>query len=81
LDRENEVFKKKSEQSEVNIIEKTCRELNVNKKQLAELTGFNVNTISKWSRPDSQLPKSAQKYFSLLIENHKLKTRFFSEII
>ena len=69
-----------SKRSEENIIEKTCRELGVNQKQLAEKTGFANQTISKWKKT-LKLPENAIKHFNLLVEFHKLQNAFIRQNI
>jgi len=58
------------EESE-NIVKKTCRELGITQKELAEITGFSKNAISNWSR-GATLPESARKYFLIIKENFEL---------
>jgi DNA-binding transcriptional regulator YiaG len=49
-----------------NIIEKTCRELGVNQKQLAEEIGVSKNSVSNWKNGKQNLPDWAIKMFNLL---------------
>ena len=58
---------KKEEQSEVNIIKKTCQELGVNQKQLAEKIGVSSNTISGWKNGKFEIPKWGFKILQLII--------------
>jgi predicted transcriptional regulator len=61
----------KSEQIEENLVKKTCRELGITQKELAEKTGFTTQSISKWNN-GSKIPIYAIKHFNILIENKKL---------
>jgi transcriptional regulator with XRE-family HTH domain len=56
---------------EENLVKKTCKELGITQKELAEKTGFTIQSISKWNN-GSKIPISAIKYFKILIENQKL---------
>ncbi|EJF06815.1 putative transcriptional regulator with C-terminal CBS domains [Thiovulum sp. ES] len=68
------------EQKEENLVKKTCRELGINQKELANLTGFSEAVISRWNR-GANLTESTKKHFALLIENSKLKTHIISKVI
>jgi DNA-binding transcriptional regulator YiaG len=57
------------EKVEENLVKKTCRELGITQKELAELTGYSVDTVSKWNRGVNQIPKSAVNHFKLLLKN------------
>jgi len=61
----------KNEDSELNLVKKTCKELGITQKELAEKTGFTIQSISKWNN-GHKMPVSATKYFNVLIENKKL---------
>jgi predicted transcriptional regulator len=70
----------KSEQIEENLVKKTCRELGITQKELAEKTKFSETVISRWSK-GSKISESAKNHFNLLRENSKLKKHFIDEII
>ena len=57
------------EKVEENLVKKTCRELGITQKELAELTGYSVDTVSKWNRGVNQIPKNAVNHFKLLLKN------------
>ncbi len=59
------------EESE-NIVKKTCRELGITQKELAERTGFSEESISKWNN-GGKIPQSAKKFFHTLKELHTYK--------
>ncbi len=62
---------------EENLVKKTCRELGITQKELAEKTGFSENAISKWNL-GSKIPLSAERFFKVLYENYeynKLKSQ------
>jgi len=60
------------DREEENIIEKTCRELGVNQKQLAEKIGVSSNTISGWKNGKQPMPKWAFK----LLEFSKIENKY-----
>ena len=59
---------------EENLVKKTCQELGITQKELAEKTGFSEDSISKWNK-GAKIPKSAVNFFETL---QKLQT--FEEI-
>jgi len=61
----------KQEVAEENLVKKTCRELGITQKKLAEESGNSISSISKWSK-GAKIPNSAIKSFELLIKNRKL---------
>jgi DNA-binding transcriptional regulator YiaG len=61
------------DREEVNIIEKTCRELGVNQKQLAEKIGVSVQTLSRWNQDNSKIQKNNENFLKTLIELKKCK--------
>jgi transcriptional regulator with XRE-family HTH domain len=69
----------KNEDSELNLVKKTCKELGITQKELAEKTGFNPTVISRWNN-GSNITLSAQNHLKLLIENHKLKNHLIKSI-
>ena len=70
----------KIEKVEENLVKKTCRELGITQKKLAEITGFATQTISKWNNY-SKLPKNAVNHLNLIIEHEKLKGAFIEKSI
>jgi transcriptional regulator with XRE-family HTH domain len=62
----------KSEQIEENLVKKTCRELGITQKELAEIMGVNSITPSQWITKDN-IPEWASKFMSLILENNKNK--------
>ena len=61
----------KIDEKDENLVKKTCKELGITQKELAEKTGLSVSAISKWNN-GAKIPISAEKSFDLLIENSKL---------
>jgi DNA-binding transcriptional regulator YiaG len=59
------------EQKEESLVKKTCQELKINQKELANLTGFSEDSISKWNK-GGKIPKSAENFFYTLIKLDKL---------
>jgi DNA-binding XRE family transcriptional regulator len=56
--------------NEENIVKKTCKELGITQKELAEKFGLTASAISQW---DNEVPKTAQIALELMIENNQLK--------
>jgi predicted transcriptional regulator len=65
---------------EENLVKKTCKELEITQKELAKLTGFSETVISRWNR-GAKLAQSTKQHFELLIENKKLKSHLYNNII
>jgi DNA-binding transcriptional regulator YiaG len=57
-----------TKRSKENIIEKTCRELGVNQKQLAGLMSVSENSLSWWKNNKKPMPKWAYRLIELLIK-------------
>jgi len=55
-----------NEDSELNLVKKTCKELGVNQKQLAEITGFSINSITRWNKGDKMTP-AVKNHLNLLL--------------
>jgi transcriptional regulator with XRE-family HTH domain len=55
---------------EENLVKKTCKELGITQKELAEKTGFSKESISKWNN-GSKIPKSAVNFFHTIVELDK----------
>ncbi len=55
---------------EENIIKHTCQELGITQKELAEITGYARETISRW-KSSNELPKSAENHLFLLVKYKK----------
>jgi len=70
---EVENSKKIEERSEGNLVKKTCEKLGINQKQLAEKTGFTVQTLSRWNKNNSLIPKSSENFLKTLLELEKYK--------
>ena len=56
-----------------NIVKKTCKELGMTQKELAEMLGVPQSTVSGWAKND--IPKMTQMALELLIENKELKEK------
>jgi len=59
-------------EKEENLVKKTCKELGITQKELAERIGLNEVSISRWSN-GAKIPLNSQKHFKLLSEFSKLK--------
>jgi len=59
---------------EENIVKKTCKELGITQKELAQNIGVSENTVGGWSRGVTETPKWALKLFDLLKTEKKYNT-------
>ena len=59
-------------ESEENLVKKTCKELGITQKELAEMMGVNSITPSQWVTKNN-IPEWANKFMNLLLANHKNK--------
>ena len=57
-----------------NIVKKTCKELGITQKELAERMSIHEETVSKWARNTTDVPQWAIKHFDLLKTEEKYKT-------
>jgi DNA-binding XRE family transcriptional regulator len=53
-------------EKEENLVKKTCRELGITQKELAEKIGVNPRTITNWSNEDTKMPLMASKFLKIL---------------
>lgn len=56
----------KENQTEENLVKKTCRELNVNQKELAQMMKISQNSVSSWKNEKQKIPRWAERMFELL---------------
>jgi transcriptional regulator with XRE-family HTH domain len=61
------------EKNEENLVKKTCKELGITQKELAERIGVAPVSISRWNRGENQIPKNIEVLFNTLIENKNYK--------
>ena len=69
---------KNNEQKEENLVKKTCRELGITQKELAERIEVNSGTVRNWSS-NSIIPLNVVNHLNLLVEYNKeieFKKRF-----
>jgi DNA-binding transcriptional regulator YiaG len=64
-----------TERSKENLVKKTCRELGITQKELAERIGVSDSTVRHWNS-NNEIPNIAQNFMSLLLENRELNNRF-----
>jgi len=57
-----------------NIVKRTCKELGITQKELAERLGTHLTTVQKWAG-SNEIPKNAKTSIELLLENNELKNR------
>jgi predicted transcriptional regulator len=62
---------KNSEQKEENLVKKTCRELGITQKELAERIGVSESSIKRIA--SSTPTRHIENSISLILENHHLK--------
>jgi transcriptional regulator with XRE-family HTH domain len=63
-------FIKRNILAEENLVKKTCRELGITQKELAEKIGITEKTISSWVNSKTKIPKNFLRMSELLkIEN------------
>jgi transcriptional regulator with XRE-family HTH domain len=51
---------------EENLVKKTCKELGITQKELAERIGVTEKTVSSWARNKVELPKNFPRLIELL---------------
>ena len=59
--------------SDENIVKRTCKELGITQKELAERLEVPPTTVSGWANSD--IPKMTELALKLLIENKELKEK------
>jgi transcriptional regulator with XRE-family HTH domain len=59
-----------------NLVKKTCRELGITQKELAEKIGFSTTSISKWNKKRNGIPRNVEKVLNLLVEHELLKKEY-----
>ena len=66
-------------EKEENLVKKTCRELGVTQKELANILGVSNTTISDWASGKTKIPNLGKKTLALL----KIEKKFiqFQELI
>ncbi len=58
-------------QPEENLVKKTCRELGITQKELAERIGVSRQTVSDWSSGRSDITKMGRTVLTLLLIEQK----------
>ncbi len=53
-------------EKEENVIDKICRDLNLNQRELADLIGVTTNTISGWKNEKRTIPKWGYRILELI---------------
>jgi len=61
-----------SKRSEENLVKKTCRELGITQKELAEKIDIPHGTVNRWASTND-IPKMTILALKLILENNKLK--------
>ena len=59
-----------------NIVDSTCKDLNLNQRELADLIGVTTNTVSGWKNGKREIPKWGHRILELvkLEREHKQLT-------
>jgi transcriptional regulator with XRE-family HTH domain len=57
---------KKNEDKELNLVKKTCKELGITQKELAEKIGVSVRTLTNWNNGTIEIPKIAVNFMNML---------------
>lgn len=57
----------------MNIVKKVCEEFNLTQKELSINLDVPLSTLTRWASGD--IPKMAELYFKLLLENKELKDK------
>jgi transcriptional regulator with XRE-family HTH domain len=63
------------ENSEENLVKKTCRELGITQKQLAKKLNLSIPTINRWSSDNSKILNLGEMTLYLIIENNFYKNK------
>jgi len=58
-------------EKEENLVKKTCRELGITQKELAQIMGVSQNTMSSWKNQKHKIPNWTLKTFELLKNQQK----------
>ena|GEM_PF-1115732 len=61
-----------SKRSEENLVKKTCKELGITQKELAERIGVTPQALSRWSR-GSTIPKNIEVLLETMMELYQFK--------
>ena len=61
----------KKEDKEENIVKRTCKELGITQKELAEKLDIPQSTMARWQSGD--IPKMSKLALELILENKELK--------
>jgi transcriptional regulator with XRE-family HTH domain len=61
------------QKQEENLVKKTCKELGITQKQLAEKTGITERSLTNWANGKVKTPKSFFKTVELLKKAEELK--------
>jgi transcriptional regulator with XRE-family HTH domain len=64
----------KIDEKELNLVKKTCKELGITQKQLAEKIGVSRVTINDWANDKTPIPKWGKNIIFYINENYELLT-------
>ena len=67
------------ENKEENLVKKTCRELGITQKELAERIGVSQEALSRWSN-GQKIPKTVETLFQALLKINRM-SNIESELI
>jgi len=54
------------EKTEENLVKKTCKELGITQKELAEITKIDRGSLSRWNLNKRKIPEYIEQYLILL---------------
>ena len=62
-----------SKRSEENLVKKTCKELGITQKELAEKIGMSERAVSNWAKDRVKIPNNFLRLIELLKSEEELK--------
>jgi transcriptional regulator with XRE-family HTH domain len=63
---------KKEQKEELNLVKKTCRELGITQKELAEKIGMSERAVSNWANGKVKIPNNFTRMIELLKNEQEL---------
>ncbi len=66
-------IEKTEQDKQENLVKKTCRELGITQKELAERIGVNKNTVSDWANNKTPISLLVETTLNLLLKEQEFK--------